>query len=281
MAKAPKASKPDGKVKQTWKKFENWCESDGGVAHDAPREKVDPSDIPTQERYIQRTSLQARITHASVVIMCAWLAISGLFVFVPALGSLIGAQATFAMRMSHRVIGVLFVVVPLVSAILAPKCVGHIGFNLFHPWNKDDWIWLLKFIPYLLCCRHVHMPDQDYTKSGQRFADGMLWLCCFAMVISGGALLLGDTVLPMSAGLMMVWHFLHDLFFLLICVFGFAHAYIGGGLFEPYKGCARIMWGDGKVSESDALYHWGKYARREIADGRNVYVLKDSEKSGK
>ena len=256
--------------------FVEWLGSADGKPHTNEHVKVDPADIPQGERYIQRTSLQARITHATVVITCAWLAISGLFVFIPALANLVGAQVVFFFRMSHRIIGVLFVVAPLLSAVLAPKGVKHIFFNLFHPWNKDDWVWLLKFVPYLLACKKVHMPDQDYTKSGQRFADGMLWVCCLVMAVSGIGLLLGDTVLPQSAGLMMVWRFLHDLFFLLTIVFGLAHAYIGGGLFEPYQGCARIMWGDGKVSESDALYHWGKYARREIADGRNVYVEKGS-----
>ena len=256
--------------------FVEWLGSEDGKPHTESHIKVDPADIPQGERYIQRTSLQARVTHACVVICCAWLAISGAFVLARPLSDLVGADVVFALRMSHRVIGVLFVVVPLLSALFAPRGVKHIFFNLFHPWNKDDWVWLLKFAPYLLACKKTHMPDQDYTKSGQRFADGMLWLCCLIMAASGIGLLLGDTVLAQPAALMMVWKFLHDLFFILTIVFGLAHAYIGGGLFEPYKGSARIMWGDGKVSESDALYHWGKYARREIADGRNVYVKKDT-----
>ena len=256
--------------------FVEWLGSEDGKPHTESHVKVDPAEIPQGERYIQRTSLQARITHACVVITCIWLAISGAFVLAQPLSNLVGANVVFVLRMSHRVLGILFVVVPLVSAIMAPKGVKHIFFNLVHPWNKDDWVWLLKFAPYLLACKKTHMPDQDYTKSGQRFADGMLWLCCLVMAVSGIGLLLGDTILAQPAGLMMVWKFLHDLFFILTVVFGLAHAYIGGGVFEPYKGSARIMWGDGKVSESDALYHWGKYARREIADGRNVYVEKGS-----
>lgn len=254
--------------------FVEWLGSADGKPHEGPRPKVDPEEIPEGERYIQRTSLQARLTHGFIVVSCVWLAISGLFVFIPPLASLVGADVVYFFRISHRAIGILFVLVPLISALLAPKGVRHIGFNLFHPWNKDDWIWLAKFVPYLLFCKKVHMPDQDYTKSGQRFADGMVWLCCLMMAVSGVGLVLGDVAFDWSAGVMMVWRFLHDLFFLLTVVFCLAHAYIGGGLFEPYKGCARIMWGDGKVSESDALYHWGKYARREIADGRNVYVEK-------
>jgi formate dehydrogenase subunit gamma len=30
------------------------------------------------------------------------------------------------------------------------------------------------------------------------------------------------------------------------------------------------MFGDGLVSESDALYHWGHWAEEELASGENV-----------
>ena len=39
------------------------------------------------EREIQRHSLQTRLTHGTVAIACIWLAMSGLFVFVPALAA--------------------------------------------------------------------------------------------------------------------------------------------------------------------------------------------------
>ena len=43
------------------------------------------------------------------------------------------------------------------------------------------------------------------------------------------------------------------------------------------RGTARIMFGDGKVSESDAVYHWGYWANEEIALGKNVTVEKDGK----
>ena len=56
----------------------------------------------------------------------------------------------------------------------------------------------------------------------------------------------------------------------------------GAGIFQPYRGTARIMFGDGKVSESDAVYHWGYWANEEIALGKNVTVEKDGKgKKGK
>ena len=127
------------------------------------------------EKRIVRHSRQARWTHGITIIACILLCITGLFVFVPALGQAAGADAVFAIRMSHRVIGAVFVLVPLISAIAAPKGVAHIFKNLFAKWNSDDKKWMLLFFPYLFMAKWIHMPDQDEVKSGQRFADGMLW----------------------------------------------------------------------------------------------------------
>ena len=72
------------------------------------------------ERYIQRHSLLARITHGVVSISCILLAISGLFVFVPPLAALVGADAVFTIRMSHRVLGCIFILMPVISLIDKP-----------------------------------------------------------------------------------------------------------------------------------------------------------------
>lgn len=208
------------------------------------------------------------------VICCIWLAISGLFVFVPALTQLAGPDVVFFFRMSHRVIGVVFVLVPLISAVLAPKGVAHIFRNLFDKWDSDDKKWMALFMPYLFMAKHLHMPDQREVKSGQRFADGMLWLFGAEMGVTGVLLLLGTTVFDMPGGVYAVILLLHDIGFFFIAIFGMAHIFLGAGIFQPYRGTARIMWGDGTVSESDALYHWGHWAREEIASGKNVVETK-------
>ena len=129
-----------------------------------------------KEKYIVRHSKQARLTHGITVIACILLAISGLFVFVPQLAQAVGADTVFVIRMSHRVLGFIFVLVPLISAIMAPKGVAHIFKNLFAKWNSDDKKWMLLSFPYLFMAKWIHMPDQDEVKSGQHFADGMLWV---------------------------------------------------------------------------------------------------------
>lgn len=221
------------------------------------------------ERYIKRHSLQARLTHGITIICCILLCISGLFVFVPALASAVGADTVFAIRMSHRVIGVLFVLVPIISAIMAPKGVAHIFKNLFDRWDSDDKKWMMLFFPYLFMAKWIHMPDQREVKSGQRFADGMLWFAGALMGITGVILLLGTTVVDLG-GAHAVVLFLHDIGFLLIAVFGLAHIFLGAGIFQPYRGTHKLMFGNGMVSESDALYHWGHWAREELTKGDNI-----------
>ncbi len=223
-----------------------------------------------KNRRIKRKSRQARFTHDCVAICCFLLVISGLFVFIPPLSQLVGPNVVFVFRMSHRVIGCIFIIVPVVSAICAMKGVKHILVNLFAKWNDDDKKWMMLFPFYLFLAKYIHMPDQDEVKSGQRFADGVVWFFCILMGVSGGAMLLGSTLFDMPGGAYRIFLFIHDIGFFLFCVFGLAHMFLGSGLFQPYRGSAAIMWGDGAVSESDALYHWGHWARKELTSGEKV-----------
>jgi len=74
-----------------------------------------------------------------------------------------------------------------------------------------------------------------------------------------------------GGGQIVLWSLLlHDAAMILLGVMLIAHIYIGAGIFQPYRGSGRIMFGDGKISESDALYHWGTWAREEIKKGDSV-----------
>ncbi len=223
----------------------------------------------SSERYIKRHSKQARWTHGITVICCLWLMVSGCFVFIPPLTQLVGSGVAFGMHMSHRVIGVVFVLVPIISAIAAPAGVKHIWHNNVCKWTEDDKLWMKLFVPYLFRAKKIHMPDQDEQKSGQRFADGMLWISGIIMAITGVLLLLGETVISLGGahGILLL---LHDIFFLIMAIFACAHIFLGAGIFQPYRGMWKVMWKDGMISESDGLYHWGHWARKELDEGTNV-----------
>lgn len=234
------------------------------------REFLDKRAASGTGRYIKRHSMQARLTHGITAVCCILLCVSGLFVFVPALGQAVGADAVSVIRKAHRVLGAVFIAVPLISAIMAPKGVVHIFKNLFAKWDSDDKKWMILFFPYLFMARFIHMPDQGEVKSGQRFADGMLWLFGGIMAVTGIVLVLDTTVFDFGADVYGVMLLLHDLGFLGIAIFGLAHVFLGGGIFQPYRGMHSAMFGDGLVSESDALYHWGHWARSELESGENV-----------
>ncbi|WP_337388669.1 formate dehydrogenase [Duodenibacillus massiliensis] len=115
-------------------------------------------------------------------------------------------------------------------------------------------------------------------------ADGALVFFCFFLAVSGMVMWLNTGLLPdgswkveFSPTTVLVAHLVHDVFFFLTVFVGIAHIYLGAGIFQPYRGTARIMFGDGKVSESDAAYHWGYWANEEIALGKNVTTVNDEK----
>ena len=235
-------------------------------------------------RYIQRHSLLTRVNHNVVAVSCILLTITGLFVFWPELGGgTMGGTFTHAMRMAHRIIAIPFIVVPLFALFRSPAGARELfAEDIFGKWDKDDVHWAMKFPFYLFAPSKVHMPPQHHVKSAQRLADGALLFFCVVMAISGLVLWLNTGLLPNGAGkvtfsqeTLLAARLVHDIFFFLTVFVGIAHIYLGAGIFQPYRGTARIMFGDGKVSESDAGYHWGYWANEELATGKNVTEVPD------
>lgn len=235
-------------------------------------------------RYIQRHSLLTRVTHGVAAISCILLALTGLFVFWPELGgSIMGGDFTRVMRELHRWIAIPFILVPLFAVLKSPKGFVHLfKEDVFGKWDKDDFEWAMKFPFYLFAPGKVHMPPQHHVKSAQRLADGALLILGIFMAISGLVLWLNTGMFGLTvkfeAGTLLFWHLVHSVCFFLTVFIGIAHIYLGAGIFQPYRGTIRIMFGDGKVSESDAAYHWGYWANEELALGKNVTVEKDGSK---
>ena len=239
-------------------------------------------------RYIQRHSLLTRVTHGVAAVACILLAVTGVFVFVPSLGGgIMGGEFTQTMRMLHRVLAVPFILVPLFAVLKSPAGFVHLfKEDIFGKWDKDDVAWAMKFPLYLFAPGKVHMPPQHHVKSAQRLADGALLFFCVVMAVTGMIMWLKTGLMPdgsirvdWAPETFLVAKFLHDVFFFLTVFVGIAHIYLGAGIFQPYRGTIRIMFGDGKVSESDAVYHWGYWANQEIALGKNV--TEEPSKNGK
>ena len=216
-------------------------------------------------KYIKRHSVLARITHGVVAISCILLAITGLFVFITSWNNTTGSEFAIAMRWTHRALAIPFILIPLLAILISPKGFVH--------------------LPYLFAPSKIHMPPQREVKGMQRVADGALLFSCVFAALSGIVLWLNTGLLPDGSGTvefsqttLLVAKLVHDLCFILIILFGLGHIYLGGGIFEPYKGTANLMFGNGRVSEVDAAYHWGYWADVEIASGRNVIEVQDGRK---
>ena len=225
-------------------------------------------------RFIQRHSILTRIVHDTVAISCVLLMITGLFVFVPPLAAA-NPELTRIMKVGHRVIGVIFICMPIFGAVGSPGGVIAFFKKYLCRWTKEDVEFLVKFVPYMLMPKKTHMPDQDEVKSGQRIADGALIIGGIMMAVSGLFLWLGTTIIPVSSTILAIMRAVHDLFFLVLVVFVVAHVFLGGGIFQPYRGgTIKLMFGNGQVSEANALYHWGFWAREELESGHNIVVKK-------
>lgn len=221
-------------------------------------------------KYIKRHDIFARITHWTFAVGGLGLMATGLFVFIPALANWAG-PAMKGITIAHRVLAVLFIAIPVISWIIKPSNLIGSMKQLFMKWDDDDKEFMIKFFPYLLNPGKYHMPKQQFIKSGQRFSDMIMYLCIFGISLSGVLLWIGADAF--SPELYALWRAGHDITFMGMAMMMPIHIYFGGGIFQPYRRLGRVMFGDGLVSESDALYHWGHWAEDELLSGENVVEL--------
>ncbi|MCL2526719.1 MAG: cytochrome b/b6 domain-containing protein [Coriobacteriia bacterium] len=219
-------------------------------------------------KYIKRHDFWARLVHWVYAVCGLLLLFTGLFLFFPGLGKLVGAGFLVGTTSAHKVLGIIFVVVPILGYLIKPSNLTHAFKNLFARWDKDD-VDFMKFFPlYLFNPKKYHMPKQHYIKSGQRASDIVMYLLIFAFMMTGVLMLLGTTIIP--TWLFAAAKFIHQIATAVFMILIVVHIFLGAGIFQPYRRLPRVMFGDGYVSESDALYHWGHWAEKELASGENV-----------
>jgi len=218
-------------------------------------------------RYIQRHSLLKRWIHGIHMVATLVLIASGAVVFIPVVGRAVGSDVVQMVRIAHRVFAVVFIGGPLVGLIVAPKGFVHIMKNLFAKWDDDDKLFMKKFPRYMFAPKTTHMPPQHEVKSGQRLSDGLLLFAAALIAVTGVVLWAGQFVSPEVFRVALL---LHDVAFALVVLIMCAHIYLGAGIFQPYRGLARLMLGNGRVTEEEARYHWGHWADEELASGKNV-----------
>jgi formate dehydrogenase subunit gamma len=219
-------------------------------------------------KYIKRHDALARLNHWVFAVCGIILGIGGALLFFPALGNLVGPEVLKFQSLLHRIMGAIFVVVPIVSWIIRPSNFTHTFKSIFAKWDADDKEFMIKFLPYLFNPKKYHMPKQQFIKSGQRIADLVMYLFVFAFMITGVLMWIGTPTIP--AIVFELSKFVHDVCFFGWCCLMVIHIYLGAGIFQPYRRSGRLVFGDGYVREDDARYHWGHWAEKELASGENV-----------
>ena len=222
-------------------------------------------------RYIQRQSSFARGLHWIHTIACMSLFVTGIMLFVPAVASSVGVGAMQGARTIHRVMAVIFIAAPLLGIVVNPKGFMHFMKCMFYKWDANDWKFMGKFFPYLfLGPGKQHMPEQKELKSGQAFSDWIIIALALLISASGVVLWLSAAGVAVNESLALWMIVAHDVAFVLLGLLMIIHVYLGAGVFQPYRGSLRLMFGDGRVPESDALYHWGTWAREEFQKGDHI-----------
>lgn len=221
-------------------------------------------------RYIQRQSAFARGLHWIHTIACLSLFATGLMLFIPQVAGAVGPATMNGARLVHRVMAAIFIAAPILGIIINPKGFKHFLKSMIFKWDDDDKEFTKKFFPYLLFGAKQHMPPQREQKSGQVVADGAIVIFSILISLTGIVLVWPATFGGAGSGLWTWSLLLHDVSMVLLSVLLIAHIYIGAGIFKPYRGMGRLMFGDGKVSETDALYHWATWAKEELRKGDKV-----------
>lgn len=209
---------------------------------------------------IKRQSSTARFVHWVHTISSFLLFYTGLALYIPALNGMAvvfgGIQNS---RLVHHYSGFAFVGVPIVIGLANWEGLMNFVREIFNWEGKDDSESLKKFPAYLFNA-NTPMPSQGKLKGGQKFG-GWFILASSVLISLSGIVMYFDASFSRS---LVLWMYpLHELSTIVLGVFLMIHVYLGAGIFAPYRGMGRAMFGDGTVSESQAEHHWPKWAKEQ------------------
>ncbi|HEX79292.1 MAG TPA: formate dehydrogenase subunit gamma [Dehalococcoidia bacterium] len=214
---------------------------------------------------VERYSKATRYLHWMHAISFSILLLTGLILFVPALGFLAEDSWT---RILHRIAAVLFVVAPMIYVPLNMKRSGR-GILSAFKWGKEDIRWLLAAPRYYFLCDEEAMPPQGHMNAGQK----MWWLIALVFgslfVVTGGMMWFAkDTASP---GLLQWAVIIHDVSFIVTMIMFFVHIYMSAvhPLTRPLKGGSwDSMFCNGKMSADFAKAHYAKWYE-EVSENKD------------
>jgi|PlaIllAssembly_1097288.scaffolds.fasta_scaffold39966_3 formate dehydrogenase subunit gamma len=207
---------------------------------------------------VERFSKGARLFHWTVTITAIVLAVTGLFLWVPAFGSL--AEDSYS-RIIHRVAAVILVAAPLLFFISRPGRALHFVKYIF-TWGKDDIEWLKAAPDYYFGGDEEKMPPQGEMNTGQKLWSLVAFLSVIGFVVTGTVMWFAKNSVP--AELFLWTTIIHDLCFIVSASMTLVHLYLGAihpRMTESLKSMLK-----GKVSEEYAKSHHGKWYKEISGD---------------
>jgi formate dehydrogenase subunit gamma len=201
------------------------------------------------QRTVTRFRKRAILVHWLHVAPFAVLAISGSLMLFH-LTSFAGA---LQIRTIHRVAAAFFVIVPVLYSLLDPRSAITFLKEAFQ-WHRDDLAWF-KAAPSYYSSGKVQMPPQGYLNGDQR-----LWQ--LVVVVTGGVFAVTGVLqwffqLKMPQMLYQYVSLAHATAFVVAVFMFFVHFYLAA-LHPRFEESLSSMV-DGKVSESYAREHYGKW----------------------
>ncbi len=203
---------------------------------------------------IQKYTKVARVFHWVHTTAFLALVITGIFLFVPALGFL--AQDSWS-RVIHRIAAVIFVLAPLMQLFANPKTAGASIKQAF-TWGKEDLEWLKAAPRYYFLGDESTMPPQPEMNSGQKLWYTMVLILGPVFVITG--ILMWFFKYSLVSAVFQWCVFVHDAAFIATFLMLLVHIYLGvlHPLMRQHGGSFNSMVG-GTVTVEYAKSHHGKW----------------------
>lgn len=215
------------------------------------------------EQRVERYRKPTRILHWIHTSAFIILFLTGLVLFIPALGGL--AQDSWT-RLLHRIAALVFAVAPIIYASMNWKTTLE-GIKDAFKWGAEDMGWLAAAPRYYFLCDEEAMPPQDHMNTGQK----LWWLM---VLIFGGLFILTGLIMwafkTVAPQWLLQWSvFLHDLSFIATGTMLFVHIYLSviHPLMRPTSTGAWSSMARGSVSVEYAKSHHRKWYERIAKSG--------------
>ena len=215
------------------------------------------------EPKVEKYRLAIRILHWVHTGAFVLLFLTGLVLFIPALGFLAEDSWT---RVIHRIGAAIFIVAPVIYIILSPRAVIR-GIKQAFTWGADDLGWLMAAPRYYFLGDEKSMPPQGSMNTGQKMWWFMVLVFGGLFVLTGLIMWFGKTSAPESVLRWMV--FIHDVAFIVTGAMFFVHIYLA--VFHPLMNEAWASMTGGKISVHYAKAHHSKWYE-EVSKGKEEKV---------